>query len=70
MFSSYVKYWQQIGDSIAMDADATSELHRRGVAATDDSSKFIWHQVGKFISSWILLADFFVFRKLYLLHLV
>eukprot|EP00268_Persea_americana_P036897 TRINITY_DN3643_c0_g1_i1.p1 TRINITY_DN3643_c0_g1~~TRINITY_DN3643_c0_g1_i1.p1 ORF type:complete len:1003 (+),score=232.52 TRINITY_DN3643_c0_g1_i1:69-3077(+) len=35
---------KQIGDSIAMNADATSELHRRGVAATDDSSKFIWHQ--------------------------
>lgn len=70
MSSSYVKYRQQIGDSIAMNADATSELHRRGVAATDDSSKFIWHQVGKFIGSWISLAYFFVFRKLYLLHLV
>eukprot|EP00262_Sarcandra_glabra_P004427 TRINITY_DN1544_c0_g3_i1.p1 TRINITY_DN1544_c0_g3~~TRINITY_DN1544_c0_g3_i1.p1 ORF type:complete len:1000 (+),score=224.20 TRINITY_DN1544_c0_g3_i1:2-3001(+) len=35
---------QQIGITIEMDADATSELHRRGVAATDDSSKFIWYQ--------------------------
>ncbi|KAG1363731.1 Alanine--tRNA ligase [Cocos nucifera] len=32
------------GDSIIMDADATSELHKKGVAPTDDSYKFIWHQ--------------------------
>ncbi|PIA45927.1 hypothetical protein AQUCO_01600281v1 [Aquilegia coerulea] len=32
------------GGAIVMDADATSELHKRGVAPTDDSSKFIWFQ--------------------------
>ncbi|XP_058067710.1 alanine--tRNA ligase isoform X2 [Magnolia sinica] len=35
---------KQVGDSIVMDADATSELHKRGVAATDDSSKFKWYR--------------------------
>ncbi|WOK95046.1 alanine--tRNA ligase [Canna indica] len=33
-----------VGDSIVMDADATSELHKKGVATTDDSYKFILHQ--------------------------
>lgn len=28
-----------------MDADATSELHKRGVSATDDKYKFVWFQV-------------------------
>lgn len=28
-----------------MDADATSTLHKTGVLATDDSSKYIWFQV-------------------------
>ncbi|OAY82969.1 Alanine--tRNA ligase [Ananas comosus] len=32
------------GDSIVMDADATSELRKRGLAATDDSAKFVWHK--------------------------
>ncbi|ERM93908.1 alanine--tRNA ligase [Amborella trichopoda] len=32
------------GDAIIMEADATSELHKRGVSTTDDSSKFIWFQ--------------------------
>lgn len=50
MSSSYVTFWQQDGVSIVLDAEATSELHRQGVATTDDSSKFIWHQVGKFSS--------------------
>ncbi|XP_073118848.1 alanine--tRNA ligase [Henckelia pumila] len=31
---------KQAGGIIAMDADATSALHKRGVAATDDSFKF------------------------------
>ncbi|KAJ4974414.1 hypothetical protein NE237_007588 [Protea cynaroides] len=35
---------KQSGGTIAMDADATSVLHRKGVATTDDSSKFIWFQ--------------------------
>ncbi|XP_077222663.1 alanine--tRNA ligase-like [Tasmannia lanceolata] len=35
---------KQVGGTIAMDADATSELHRKGVAPTDDNSKFIWYQ--------------------------
>ncbi|OVA11024.1 Alanine-tRNA ligase [Macleaya cordata] len=35
---------QQAGGAIVMDADATSELHKRGVAPTDDSYKFIWHK--------------------------
>ncbi|KAK9101751.1 hypothetical protein Sjap_019005 [Stephania japonica] len=33
---------KQSGGAITMDADATSELHKRGIAATDDSPKFIW----------------------------
>ncbi|KAK9141492.1 hypothetical protein Syun_010892 [Stephania yunnanensis] len=33
---------KQGGGAISMDADATSELHKRGIAATDDSAKFIW----------------------------
>ncbi|KAK9275218.1 hypothetical protein L1049_022480 [Liquidambar formosana] len=35
---------KQAGGIIVMDADATSALHKRGVAATDDSFKFIWFQ--------------------------
>ncbi|MQM06933.1 hypothetical protein Taro_039764 [Colocasia esculenta] len=35
---------KQIGEAIAMDADATSELRRKGVAPTDDSVKYIWNQ--------------------------
>lgn len=37
--------WQQAGGAIVMDAEATSALHKRGVAATDDSFKFIWFKV-------------------------
>ena len=37
--------WQQAGGAIIMDAEATSALHKRGVAATDDSFKFIWFKV-------------------------
>ncbi|XP_042468091.1 alanine--tRNA ligase-like [Zingiber officinale] len=33
-----------VGESIVMDADATSELHKNGVATTNDSYKFIWNQ--------------------------
>lgn len=36
---------QQGGGAIAMDADATSTLHKKGVSPTDDSFKFIWFQV-------------------------
>ncbi|CAA7407707.1 unnamed protein product [Spirodela intermedia] len=35
---------RQVGESIAMDADATSVLHKSGVAPTDDSSKYTWNQ--------------------------
>lgn len=28
-----------------MDADATSSLHKKGVAVTNDSFKFIWFEV-------------------------
>uniref|UniRef100_A0A0D3BME8 Alanine--tRNA ligase n=1 Tax=Brassica oleracea var. oleracea TaxID=109376 RepID=A0A0D3BME8_BRAOL len=35
---------QQAGGAIVMDADATSTLHKTGVLATDDSSKYIWFQ--------------------------
>ncbi|PQQ02185.1 alanine--tRNA ligase [Prunus yedoensis var. nudiflora] len=35
---------KQAGGAIVMDADATAALHKRGVAATDDSFKFIWCQ--------------------------
>lgn len=37
--------WQQAGGAIAMDADATAVLHKKGVAATDDTFKFIWFKV-------------------------
>ncbi|KAJ3693281.1 hypothetical protein LUZ60_008761 [Juncus effusus] len=33
-----------VGDSIAMDADATSQLRQKGVNTTDDSPKFVWHK--------------------------
>ncbi|CAN7097691.1 unnamed protein product [Brassica rapa subsp. narinosa] len=33
---------KQAGGSIAMDADATSKLHKAGVLATDDSFKYTW----------------------------
>ncbi|CAN8302991.1 unnamed protein product [Cochlearia groenlandica] len=35
---------KQAGGAIVMDADATSTLHKGGVLATDDSSKYIWFQ--------------------------
>ncbi|EOA38839.1 hypothetical protein CARUB_v10011180mg [Capsella rubella] len=35
---------KQAGGTIVMDADATSTLHKTGVSATDDSSKYIWFQ--------------------------
>ncbi|KAF8068140.1 hypothetical protein N665_1150s0013 [Sinapis alba] len=35
---------KQAGGAIVMDADATSTLHKIGVLATDDSSKYIWFQ--------------------------
>ncbi|KAH6809767.1 Alanyl-tRNA synthetase [Perilla frutescens var. frutescens] len=35
---------KQSGGVIAMDADATATLHKKGVAATDDSFKFTWFQ--------------------------
>ncbi|XP_026405708.1 alanine--tRNA ligase-like [Papaver somniferum] len=35
---------KQVGGAIVMDADATSELHRRGVFPTDDNYKFIWNK--------------------------
>ncbi|KAK4403775.1 Alanine--tRNA ligase [Sesamum angolense] len=33
---------KQAGGIIGMDADATASLHKKGVAATDDSFKFTW----------------------------
>ncbi|XP_020584472.1 alanine--tRNA ligase [Phalaenopsis equestris] len=33
-----------VGDIIAMDAEATSELHVKGVNPTNDSHKFVWFQ--------------------------
>ncbi|PON41707.1 Alanine-tRNA ligase, class IIc [Parasponia andersonii] len=33
---------KQSGGAIIMNADATAELHQRGIAATDDSFKFTW----------------------------
>uniref|UniRef100_A0A1J3HW04 Alanine--tRNA ligase n=1 Tax=Noccaea caerulescens TaxID=107243 RepID=A0A1J3HW04_NOCCA len=35
---------KQAGGAIIMNADATSTLHKTGVLATDDSSKYIWFQ--------------------------
>ncbi|XP_027355094.1 alanine--tRNA ligase isoform X1 [Abrus precatorius] len=39
---SFLCYCQQAGGAIVMDADATSALHKRGVAPTDDSFKYVW----------------------------
>ncbi|KAL6320538.1 hypothetical protein AAG906_007617 [Vitis piasezkii] len=36
--------WQKAGGAIVMDADATAALHKMGVAATDDISKFTWFE--------------------------
>ncbi|KAK4757969.1 hypothetical protein SAY87_019270 [Trapa incisa] len=35
---------KQSGGAIIMDADATSSLHKKGVAVTDDSFKFTWFE--------------------------
>ncbi|XP_010523577.1 PREDICTED: alanine--tRNA ligase-like isoform X2 [Tarenaya hassleriana] len=35
---------KQAGGAISMDADATSNLHKSGVSATNDSFKYIWFQ--------------------------
>ncbi|RZC57334.1 hypothetical protein C5167_004638, partial [Papaver somniferum] len=35
---------KKVGGAIVMDADATSELHKRGVSPTDDNYKFIWNK--------------------------
>ncbi|PIN00725.1 Alanyl-tRNA synthetase [Handroanthus impetiginosus] len=35
---------KQAGGTIGMDADATASLHKKRVAATDDSFKFTWFQ--------------------------
>ncbi|XP_026402527.1 alanine--tRNA ligase-like isoform X1 [Papaver somniferum] len=35
---------KQVGGAIVMDADATSELHKRGVSPTNDNYKFIWNK--------------------------
>ncbi|XP_061342077.1 alanine--tRNA ligase-like [Gastrolobium bilobum] len=36
---------RQVGGDIVMDADATSALHNRGIAPTDDSFKYVWLKV-------------------------
>ncbi|KAK7362565.1 hypothetical protein VNO77_04681 [Canavalia gladiata] len=33
---------KQAGGAIVMDADATSALHKRGIAPTDDTFKYVW----------------------------
>lgn len=35
-----------------MDADATSALHKRGVAPTDDSFKYVWFKVSFIFIFW------------------
>ncbi|XLR56015.1 hypothetical protein S83_006687 [Arachis hypogaea] len=37
-----IKECSSNGGAIIMDADATSVLHRRGIAPTDDSFKYVW----------------------------
>lgn len=39
---------QQSGGAIVMDAEATAALHKKGVAATDDSFKFTWFKVNSY----------------------
>ncbi|KAH9314263.1 hypothetical protein KI387_022890, partial [Taxus chinensis] len=38
------------GETLVMEAEATAELLRRGVAPTNDKSKYIWHQWEKIFS--------------------
>ncbi|ONK72152.1 uncharacterized protein A4U43_C04F16330 [Asparagus officinalis] len=48
-----------VGDSIVMDADATSVLHKKGVTTTDDSYKFTWNKDHKTVVKAIYTgADF------------
>ncbi|XP_039132084.1 LOW QUALITY PROTEIN: alanine--tRNA ligase [Dioscorea cayenensis subsp. rotundata] len=49
-----------LGDSIVMEADATSELRRRGVAATDDSYKFTWYKDHKSVVKAIYTGSEFL----------
>lgn len=35
-------YGQQAGKTIAMDADATSALQKKGISTTNDIFKFTW----------------------------
>lgn len=57
-FYGQVIFWQAVGDSLVMDADATSLLRGKGVPTTDDSYKFIWNKVSllKIISGWVLFS--------------
>ena len=47
-----------------MDADATATLHKRGVAATDDSFKFIWNQVVFFLTFCIFYMFLLNYTKI------
>uniref|UniRef100_A0A7N0U3S3 Alanine--tRNA ligase n=1 Tax=Kalanchoe fedtschenkoi TaxID=63787 RepID=A0A7N0U3S3_KALFE len=48
------------GRTIVMDADATSALHKNGVSATDDSSKFVWFQDHKSVIKAIYTGSEFL----------
>ncbi|KAL2329124.1 hypothetical protein Fmac_022551 [Flemingia macrophylla] len=41
---------KQSGGAIVMDADATSSLHKRGIAPTDDSFKYAWFKQNQSVS--------------------
>lgn len=43
---------QQSGGAIVMNVDATASLHKRAIAATDDSFKFTWSEVSHFNSNF------------------
>ncbi|XP_030453528.1 alanine--tRNA ligase [Syzygium oleosum] len=49
---------KQAGGAIALDAEATSTLSKKGVAKTDDSFKFIWFQDHKSVIKAIYSGEF------------
>ncbi|XP_076917026.1 alanine--tRNA ligase-like [Bidens hawaiensis] len=53
---------KQAAVTIVMDADATSALHKRGVATTDDSFKFIWDKDHKSVIKAIYTGSEYVDR--------
>nr|KYP68384.1 hypothetical protein KK1_022008 [Cajanus cajan] len=51
---------KQAGGAIVMDADATSSLHKRGIAPTDDSFKYTWFKDHETVVKAIYMGSEFV----------